>query len=53
MVFGDSFVNPRLDCVAAILVALVGNDGVCRKKVQECVCLSGVVGLEKTGDWSG
>jgi hypothetical protein len=31
-------------------VSLVGNDGVRGEKVQEAVCLSGVVSLEETGD---
>lgn len=50
---GDGTVKPRLDRVAAILVSLVGNDGVRGEKVQEAVSLSRVVGLEETGDWGG
>ena len=51
MVIGDGTNNPGLDCVTAILVSLVANDGVRCEKVREVVCHSGVVGLEEASDW--
>jgi hypothetical protein len=53
MIMGDGTINPPLDCIAAILVSLVGDDGVRGEKVLEVVCLSGVVGLEEASDCGG
>ena len=53
MEVGDGFVKPRLDCVASILVSLVGNDGIGGEKVQKGFGFSRVVGVEETRDRGG